>query len=426
MNERKTEINDIFKQYISPSKFNEYMPVSEYNDKISRNQALEDLSVLRYLMENRYCGWEYFENNGIVWETCFKKIESFIISQSDTYISDFCKTIHEAFDVGIVDNHLSFCSPATGRLSYSKQYSAYFADFKVEQKAGIFYAAESKCPNIANGDIIDAGNNLYPTLYNKYLVGLRSFDPVSEMTVSVNGKPSSVSLHRCKAIKKTDFQDICLHHDIKSGIDILRSNCCDYVGNITEKTDFEELGKQFREKKVVVLNFISNDGGYNRITREFIKGLNGYSHCREYSIKLKSPVTEGRSCNRRWETLSEAKPYDYSKAKYNGKLIMLVNGGTASAGESAILYAKSCKDFILIGENTMGCNTFGNVASYELTNSHIVCRIPNTVNLCADSDDCIEGHGFTPDYWVDSDDVEGEVIKWIQRTFSSSTTNKRL
>ena len=63
----------------------------------------------------------------------------------------------------------------------------------------------------------------------------------------------------------------------------------------------------------------------------------------------------------------------------------------------------------------MGCNTFGNVAGYELVHSHIVCRIPNTVNLCANPDDCMEGYGFTPDYWVDSDDVEGEVIKWIQR-----------
>lgn len=393
------------------------MTVTKYNEKISKKQALDDLSALRYLMENRYCGWEYFENNGIVWETCFNRIESFVISQSSIYISDFCKTIHAAFNVGIVDNHLSFCSSVTGRVSYSKQYAAYFADFKVEQKEGVFYAIESRCSNIADGDIICAGNHIYPTLYNQYLIGVRSFYPISAMDISVNGTPVPVSLHRCKAIHKTDSQDICLHYDVKHGIDILRSNCCDYVGEITENTNFEEIGKQFRDKKIVVLNYLSNDGGYNRITREFIRGLNGYSHCQEYSVNLHSPVTEGRSCNRRWETLSEAEPYDYSKAIFDGKLIMLVNGDTASAGESAVLYARSCKDFILIGENTMGCNTFGNVASYELKNSHIVCRIPNTINLCANPDDCMEGYGFTPDYWVDSDDVEGEVIKWIQKTF---------
>ena len=33
-------------------------------------------------------------------------------------------------------------------------------------------------------------------------------------------------------------------------------------------------------------------------------------------------------------------------------------------------------------ENTMGCNTFGNVAAYQLAHFRIVCRIPNVGNLC--------------------------------------------
>ena len=93
---------------------------------------------------------------------------------------------------------------------------------------------------------------------------------------------------------------------------------------------------------------------------------------------------------------------------------MLVNADTASAGESAVLYARSCKNLVVVGENTMGCNTFGNVASYMLPHSNIVCRIPNVINLCHTPDECIEGYGFTPDYWVDSDDIEGEVIKWLK------------
>lgn len=411
-------MNDIFKSYISDPCLKEYMSVHKYNGIISKEQATNDLKMLRYLMENRYCGWEYFENNGILWEACFKNIEKFISSQSDIYISDFCRAIHVAFNIGIVDNHLSFCSPLTGRLSYSKQFTAYFADFKVEQRGDIYYAIESTCADITNGDIIEAGNSLYPTLsstsYNRYLIGVRSFTPVTEMAITVNGKPICVKLHRCKAIGKRGNYDICLEHAVKDGVDILKANCCDYVGNLSEKTDIVEIGKSFQKKNVLILNYLSNEGGYNRITRELIQGLNDYSHCQEYSIQLRSPVTEGRSCNRQWVILSEAEPYDYSKAMFEGKLIMLVNGDTASSGESAVLYARSCKNLLLIGENTMGCNTFGNVAGYELPHSHIVCRIPNTINLCQNPEDCMEGYGFTPDYWVDSDDVEGEVIKWIK------------
>lgn len=411
-------MNEIFKPYISEPQYSDYISVKKYNGCISKEQANDDLTILRYLMKNRYCGWEYYNNSGIVWESCFKSIESYILSQNNVYISDFCKKIHEAFDVGIVDNHLAFCSPLTGRLSYSKQFIAYFADFKVEQRGEQFYVVESNCSDIVDGDIIDAGKNLFPTLsqtrYNRYLVGIRSFVPVTEIELIVNGKLTFIPLHRCRAIQNEERHDICMHHVVRNEIDILRSNCCDYVGDLSEKTDFVELGKQFKEKDVLILNYLSNEGGYNRITREFILGLNSYSHCQEHSIKLVSPVTEEKSCNREWVSLSESEPYDYSKATFNGTLILLVNADTASAGESAVLYARSCKNLVVVGENTMGCNTFGNVASYMLPHSNIVCRIPNVINLCHTPDECIEGYGFTPDYWVDSDDIEGEVIKWLK------------
>lgn len=92
---------------------------------------------------------------------------------------------------------------------------------------------------------------------------------------------------------------------------------------------------------------------------------------------------------------------------------MLVNSDTASSEETAVLYGRSVRNFILIRENTMGCNTFGNVADYVLNNSQIICCIPNVINLCENPNDCTEGMGFTPDYWVDSPDVEREVLRWF-------------
>lgn len=71
------------------------------------------------------------------------------------------------------------------------------------------------------------------------------------------------------------------------------------------------------------------------------------------------------------------------------------------------------RNIVLVGENTMGCNTFGNVNAFVLPYSKIICRVPNVINLCGNPEECVEGHGFDPDYWVDSEDVEGEVIKWL-------------
>ena len=412
-------MKNIFEPYLSPLRQSHHLPVAKAAGIISHEQAVEDLSVLHYLMENRYCGWDYYQKHGLCWNACFQKIHDFLLKETEIYISDFCRTIHQSFDVGIVDNHLAFCSPLTGKLTYGKQFSAYFADFQVEQTNTGYHVAESTCPGIVTGDCIHAPDQLFPTLprngRKRYLIGMRSFTPVNEMAVTINGQPRIVPLHRCRASTRTEQHDVCLRHAVRAGVDILRATCCDYVDGLTEETDLESLGRQFREKPYLILNYLSNEGGYNRITREFIRGLNGYSHCEEYSMKLTSPVTEEKDCARQWISLSEAEPYDYSKAIYDGTLILLVNSDTASSGESAILYARSCKNLLLIGENTMGCNTFGNVASYELPNSRIVCRIPNVVNLCADPEDCKEGYGFAPDYWVDSEDVEGEVLHWLKR-----------
>lgn len=64
-----------------------------------------------------------------------------------------------------------------------------------------------------------------------------------------------------------------------------------------------------------------------------------------------SAVTEKRDCAREWVKLSEAMPYQREKGSYQGTVYMLVNSDTASAGETAVLYGRSLRNFVLIGEN---------------------------------------------------------------------------
>lgn len=412
--------------FVSPTILNEYLsfptdsayrPISEYNSVITRNQALDDIDELTYLIENRYCGKDYWERHGVSFSEIYAKIRGFLKDQEQVYISDFCRMIHASFDCGIIDNHLGFASPLTGLLCFGRQYFAYFADALVEEVNNQNIVIESNSSTIPLGSVIDSADCLFPTLApegkKRFLIGKRSFQQLKEIAIIVNGKEINVSVHRCRASAKTEDYDICMDAQNRNGIPILRSNCCDYVGELTEHTDFIAMGKNYSDNNVLILNYLSNEGGYNRITREFIQGLNGYVHAPEYSMKLISPVTEGHDCKREWVTISTLTPYESNKGKFNGKLIMLVNSATASSGETAVMYARSVRDFILIGENTMGCNTFGNVRGYTLKNSGILCRVPNVINLCENPEECKEGYGFEPDYWVDSKNVEAEVIKWL-------------
>lgn len=413
----------IFDEYITqPRRFEKYIPVGKASTIITMEQASEDLSELLYLINNSYCGKEYWEKQGISFDLCYNEIADYISENDEIYISDFCRKIHLSFNKGIVDNHFSFASPLTGRLGYSKQFSAYFANFVVEKTDNVYKVVRSNDDTVKIGSLVEGkGDCFYKTLSPKnkeyFLVGCRSFAIVKSIQLQIDGKYQNIPVHRCRAIRKSEQFDICMKLSMVNSVNIYRSNCCDYLNSLNENTDFSAMGKKHRKDKVLVLDYLSNQGGYNRITREFIKGLNDYVHCEEHCAKLVSPVTENKDCYREW-IIEKSQPYDRETGKFDGTLIMLINGDTASSGETAVLYAKSLKHFILMGENSMGCNTFGNVASYSLKHSKIIARIPNTLNLCGNPDDCVEGKGFSPDFWVDSENVQKDVLEWIKENYN--------
>jgi hypothetical protein len=324
--------------------------------------------------------------------------------------------LHDTFDVGIVDNHLSFASPLTGRLHFGKKYSAYFSELVVKRVSHNYVVVESLEPNVKVGAYITDKSTLYPTLpTNKeeyFLVGCRSWNDINSISVSINNINTQISVHRSKAVNKTESKDVCLNEYSLNNIPVIRSNCCDYIDPLIKDIDVSYIGKKYADSEKLIWNNLSNEGGYSIIPKQFIYGLNNYVACEEYCAKLISPLTEGKDCRREW-VLYDSSTYEREKGLFRGTLFFLMNSDTASSGETSVLYAKSLNKVVFIGENSMGCNTFGNVANYQLSNSNIILRVPNMINLCKEPDNCEEGKGFTPEFWVDSSDVEGEVLRWL-------------
>ncbi len=409
-------MKDVFGPYLSDPRESAHRSVRKYEGAISREQALFDLDDLRYILDNRYSGKDYWERQGILFADRYAEIHAFIMRRSEVSISDLCRAMHASFTVGIVDNHFSFASPLTGRLHFSKKFSVYFADLLVEKFDGAYVVITSKDPRIEHGSAFASVDTLFPTLSPAgkayYLVGRRSWNPVDSMDVEINGVRTTVRLHPCKASARQRTADVCLKREQKSGFDIIQSNCCDYTPPLTRETDIAGIGKDCAGAETLIWDNLGNEGGYSKIPREFVLGLNGNACCEEYCAKLISPVTEEKPCKREW-VLLDTETCEPDKGTYDGTVYFLMNSDTASSGETSVLYAKCLRNAVFIGENTMGCNTFGNVASYQLTHSGIVLRVPNMINLCKNPDDCAEGKGFSPDFWVDSEDAQAEVIRWL-------------
>jgi hypothetical protein len=409
--------NDILSPYVSAPARTAYRKIKRYQAVLPRRQALRDLAQLRYIFDNRYCGKEHWERQGISFEQCYAQIQALVEAREEIRVGDFCRSIHAAFDIGIVDNHLCVLSPDTGRLHFSKVYAAFFADILAEKTGDAFTIVQSEDPQVKTGGAIADADCLFPTLSPPgrqfYLVGCRSWDMIDGMPLQVGAAALTVGVHRCGAAVKRESRDVCMERLQTGGIDIVRSNCCDYVHPLTKQADIVGVGRAYAGTQRLIWDNLSNEGGYSAIARDFIQGLNGYACCEEYCAKLTSPITRSRPCKRKW-LLYDAQPCQPERGSYDGTLYFLMNSGTASSGETSVLYAKSLRKAVFIGENSMGCNTFGNTASYQLRHSGIVLRVPNIINLCRDPDDCAEGKGFTPDFWVDSPDVRAEVIRWLR------------
>ena len=80
-----------------------------------------------------------------------------------------------------------------------------------------------------------------------------------------------------------------------------------------------------------------------------------------------------------------------------------------SSGEAAISQAMNVKNCVLIGSNTGGRGTFGEILKYELPESKIVMIVPYKLFLGGPR----EGEGYTPHYWVDTENLLQETLKWL-------------
>lgn len=97
-----------------------------------------------------------------------------------------------------------------------------------------------------------------------------------------------------------------------------------------------------------------------------------------------------------------------NNTKYMGKVIILINKGSASASELGIAYSylSENENVILVGENTMGCIEYGGRYDYKLPNSGIYISACNTsfkncAYLAQNPNWHGETYGFYPDYWAD-------------------------
>jgi hypothetical protein len=99
---------------------------------------------------------------------------------------------------------------------------------------------------------------------------------------------------------------------------------------------------------------------------------------------------------------------------YQGRVAVLVDRGVASSGETMTQIAGQIPKAVLIGENTAGCVSYGNVEEHgPLPHSRIKLSFGRSHFVMDVIRSNPEGMGFFPDYWLDQADPTTAVSAWL-------------
>lgn len=429
-------------------------------EKITKQQALEDVDVLRYLLDNAYSGRHYWQYRGVDFPKGYENLRRYIKNEKTNDIDTraFESQIYQTF-IGINDPHTAIIGHETSEFfTRIRQYLARFVVAKKGTRFIVVQSAEERVP--VGAEFLDAQDKLLPTLSptdeQHYLFGMMDTTPIETMRVRLNIGEVNVAMHPCRIgnISYDRFENIIELKHIES-IPVIRSSSFWVEGKIKELEAFSEMGKTLRNEPMFIWNLLANDGGITQYPAAFIENFNTIQQDAAWMVHLHStPIAQaylpGKNGWSSWPAawLDDATPLEsipaYKRAHvtqvrqekvdlisnprrywkivgeipekkvgdYAGKMIVLSNYRNGSAGNNALAMSKSVPNSLIVGENSNMTYAFANTRNFSLKHSRIKLRLPG--RLIINPENSIE-RGFLPDLWLDSESPVEEVIEWLRR-----------
>jgi len=110
-------------------------------------------------------------------------------------------------------------------------------------------------------------------------------------------------------------------------------------------------------------------------------------------------------------------PYDVpgpQEIHSNTTLIVLMDANVYSSGEGFISYLHQVENVVLVGENSGGALTYGQMSHHRLPNSKMLVGLPTSLNVFVDLE-YREEKGFFPDLWVPAGEALNYAVAAVRR-----------
>lgn len=444
----------------------------ECPDSISGNEVLQDIEMLKYLFENGYSGYSYWKNRGVNFNGIYENLTELAEGSENVSIAEMEQIIAEGL-ADVQDGHLGvdgherhrflnrkspyFADVIVERVPAGNGYSAPGAEYIVIRsnydsvEPGMTYTgSEDRLFRILSRHGVEQFQlGVFTGEYTTEAAFLFLAEPAPDEETGSDYRAAShddsasvvsitLPLHECR-LTRVETQDAQTYFTTEvEGIDLVR------VSSFSNRhheslQEFAESGTALAEKDMFIVDLMGNGGGNSAYARDFVKNLNGAAQWRMYYAVLCSPATVGsiasmpitedmpevlsetiKQMQQALERLRERPVRNWlyvtdeltprRMGDYEGRAVFLIDRDVASSGEAMIDYSKSIPEAVLIGENSAGVGTFGEVRQYWLLNSRICLFLPSKLFPAPEFE---EGVGYIPDYWLDSAEPVREIAGWL-------------
>jgi hypothetical protein len=433
-------------------------------DTVSRPEALADLARFQQVLEQTYCGYDFFAERGHDWAGTFAQLQAAVQGREIWTPSGLAHLFAEALRFTGDRHFMLFVRRRDGgeAIPVGRHQDPYFADVVVARaEDGRMKLLPTALEILSEGTWFleacqgdDPNRYLFRTLAPEYggdvhLLGLLSAEPVQELAVclrSAEGPEREVRLplHRGRMAEyqpedSSAFTFRAEPFPFLQVTTFLLQGSPPQVQRQLEEFTASASWPPVKSSQYVLVDLRGNEGGQDNVWTPWLAALTDEPMRTGLVDRLRSPLVYEGVLNREllfhvwsggtkesfaalraallqgegpsWvqEYAVERRQWDHwglkvmpstAPSRFTGSLFILYDSGTGSSAESFIEMARQLERAVLLGENSAGMTDFGDCCRYFLPHSRVVVACGHKL-IRDERGELHGGIGYLPDYWFD-------------------------
>ncbi len=392
---------------------------------VSRDDALADVDLLFRALHNAYAAYYYFGEDKF--DAAEAEVKAWVQKQKTVNVDKLGQTINTALQF-VQDAHFSI-RPGEENV---KQQKAWYSYIGTEQG---FSKDDSGYYRMIDGEkwYVDSLSNksseMSPVLRANGSLG---YAP----TLLCHGKAGSsdtITLRNGDGVTRTDKivwkanesllddtwdrSSACYRYLEENGILYLSIRLFDNRRFAdTVLPEYAASGSKAKNCKLIIYDLRSNGGGDDRYARTWTKNFTGAKAVEPKVASANRGSKLGSAAGFNWISADEFDGgFDQGKWLANDiPVIVLMDSRCGSSGESALTFAKTMDNVIVIGSNSAGYQLCGNVYDYSLPRTGITACFGVSLSFYGSMDN-VDYKGYEPDLWCNPKTSLQSVLNMVER-----------